>query len=174
MDATGQAGTSKGETGKSAWRLLEKEQDVFTLEVRVQSERRPRVSYLWSGEVSINNSGAACIGGMHITGIDEDDEEEPGSWETGITQHEHSAYIGAGLGAYPSRQDDMFPPMEENIRWMAELCLRRSREMEEQSLRIEKSKLEEAEKRSQAAQALRRIAGEGAHRFEALPAEQQA
>ena len=174
MGATGQAGTSTGETGKSAWRLLEKEQDMFTLEVRVQSERRPRVCYLWSGEVSINNSGTACIGGMHITDIDEDDEEKPASWEMGITQHEHSTYIGAGLGTYPSKQDDTFLPMEENIRWVAELCLRRSREMEEQTLRIEKSKLDEAEKRSQAAQALRRIAGEGAHRLESLPAEQQA
>ena len=144
---------------RSTWQVMEDEEGNFTLRVEVRSRERPRVSYLWKGEISISHSGVGHLGAMRITEIDEDDEWEPEAGEMGVTQQESKTYVGMELGAYPIRRDGM--PLEENIPWVAELCFRRSRELERGAITREEERMRERQTRSQTTRALRGMVAAG-------------
>ena len=139
--------------GRSTWQVLEDQEGNFTLRVQVQSRERPRVSYLWEGEINIGSSGVGHVGTMRIAGVEEDEEQEPTPGEMGVTQKESKTYVGTELGAYPAMRDGM--PLEESIPWVAELCFRRSRELERSAISLEEERMRERQTRSQTTRALR-------------------
>ena len=148
-----------GRDDRSTWQVLEDREGNFTLRVQVRSTERPRVSYLWEGEINISHNGTGHVGAMRIAGIDEDDEREPEAREMGVTQQESNTHVGMELGTYPSRRDGM--PLEESIPWVAELCFRRSRELEQSAISLEEERMREERSRSQTAQTLREMAEAG-------------